>query len=57
MESVVMTVVVTETRCSCALNAYSEPKTDRVIAHGKGESKTSNGRITIKAVENRAVHR
>ncbi len=52
-----MTVVVTETRCSCALNAYSEPKTDRVIAHGKGESKTSNGRITIKAVENRAVHR
>ena len=34
-----------------AFNAYSEPTTDRVTAHGKGESKTSNGLLTIKAVE------
>lgn len=34
-----------------AFNAYSERTADRVIAHGKGERKTSNGLVTIKAVE------
>lgn len=34
-----------------AFNAYSEPTTDCVTAHGKGDCKTSNGLVTIKAVE------
>lgn len=38
-------------RCLSAFNAYSEPTTDRVTAHGKGECKASNGLVTIKAVE------